>query len=354
MQTLSLDSAVLARRRRHGRRRRAPRTARRARRHRSSPPRTRFPNAPDTRTRSRSIEVKLGGEAMTDAEQVTRWLDELKAGRARAGALVGSHLAYLALTPGGLRRGPRRAHPRRRARAATRPRWQLAQLADNRSCGEVDVAAMERWLKKAVTLDYLAAAQRLIAAVFADGSENRSRAAVRVRARRRRILGSGLSARKATRGSRAGFDVAALQEMEKTLSAGGSQARGNRGDADPHADAETARSIQAGAAAGIQPRRKGRKGVERLGLRRLHDRLPPRVRMEPRRQLPRRAAPRVRRHRQQRKGLHVLQGGIAVQGLRHGRAGQSFARNARSGPTVTRRLVVGDVYEQPDKSSRWR
>ena len=35
---------------------------------------------------------------MSPADQVTRWLDELKAGRARAGALVGSHLTYLALT----------------------------------------------------------------------------------------------------------------------------------------------------------------------------------------------------------------------------------------------------------------
>jgi hypothetical protein len=43
-------------------------------------------------------EIKVGGQPLSEADQITRWQDELKAGRARAGTLVGSHLAYLALT----------------------------------------------------------------------------------------------------------------------------------------------------------------------------------------------------------------------------------------------------------------
>jgi TonB family protein len=114
------------------------------------------------------IEVKLGGKPMSEDEQVNRWLAELKAGRARSGSLVGSHLAYLALTPtdcAAARDALTRADELGHDRAAR----SLADLATNTSCGEIDYAAVERWLKKAVTLDFILAAQRLIALYAPDG-----------------------------------------------------------------------------------------------------------------------------------------------------------------------------------------
>ena len=131
---------------------------------------------------------------MTDAEQVSRWLDELKAGRARAGTLVGSHLAYLALTPSDCN-AARDALMRADELGSDRAARSLADLATNTSCGEVDEAAVERWLKKAVTLDHLAAAQRLIALYAPDGRRPDPVAAIRVRARGRGLLGKRLSQR---------------------------------------------------------------------------------------------------------------------------------------------------------------
>jgi TonB family protein len=160
-------------------------------------------------------EVKLGGEPMSAAEQVTRWQDELKAGRARAGVLVGSNLSYLALSAADCT-AAREALTRADELGNDQASWQLAQLADNRSCGEADVAAKERWLKKAVTLDYLAAAQRLI--------EMYSPAGLRTDPTQRylyaRVAGGYWEAvygKEGNPGARAGFDSAALQEMEKTL-----------------------------------------------------------------------------------------------------------------------------------------
>src|SRR5690606_28711557 len=45
----------------------------------------------------------------------------------------------------------------------------LADLATNITCGDVDYAEVERWLKKAATLDYLPAAQRLVLLYAPDG-----------------------------------------------------------------------------------------------------------------------------------------------------------------------------------------
>jgi TonB family protein len=160
-------------------------------------------------------EVRLGGEPMTSEEQVTRWQGELKAGRARAGTLVGSNLSYLALTPADCavaREALSRADELGNDQAA----WQLAQLADNRSCGEADVDAKERWLKKAVTLDYLVAAQRLIEFYSATGL----RTDPVQKYRYARVAGGYWEAvygKEGNPGSRAGFDAAALQEMEKSL-----------------------------------------------------------------------------------------------------------------------------------------
>ena len=160
-------------------------------------------------------EVKLGGDPLNSAEQIARWQDEFKAGRARAGDLVGSHLSYLALTPGDCAVA-REALFRSDELGNDQASWQLAQLAENTSCGEIDDDARERWLKKAVTLDYLVGGPTLHRVLFADGPEQRSLAAVSLRACGRGLLGSGVSQR-AKIGGRAGFDTAALQEMEKTL-----------------------------------------------------------------------------------------------------------------------------------------
>ena len=161
------------------------------------------------------IELKLGGKPMSEAEQTTRWLDELKAGRARAGALVGSHLAYLALTPAdcdAARTALLRADELGHDRAAR----SLADLATNTSCGEVDYATVERWLKKAVTLDYLAAAQRLIALYSPDG-QRADPVQQYVYARVAAGYWEVVYPNDAKPTGSMGFDLTALQDMEKAL-----------------------------------------------------------------------------------------------------------------------------------------
>jgi TonB family protein len=114
------------------------------------------------------LEVKLGGKPITAEQQLTRWLDELKAGRARAGVLAGSQIAYVAVTRSDCvdaRNALLKADELGHDRAARG----LADLATNITCGDVDYAEVERWLKKAVTLDYLPAAQRLIVLYAPDG-----------------------------------------------------------------------------------------------------------------------------------------------------------------------------------------
>jgi TonB family protein len=161
-------------------------------------------------------EVKVGGQPMTDTEQIERWQDELKAGRARAGTLVGSHLAYLALTASDCT-AARDALTRADELGNDQASWKLAQLAENTSCGEIDIAAVERWLKKAVTLDYMVAAQRLIALYSPTGA--RSDPTERyVYARVAGGYWEAIHPNDTGTSTRAGFDTAALQEMEKTLS----------------------------------------------------------------------------------------------------------------------------------------
>jgi len=154
---------------------------------------------------------------MTAADQVTRWLDELKAGRARAGALVGSQQSYLALTASDCA-AARDALTRADELGSDQAPWQLAQLGENRSCGEPDLAAMERWLKKAVTLDYLPAAQKLIQLYSPTGSKTDA-VQQYVYARVAGGYWEAVYGKQGNPGSRAGFDAATLQEMEKTLSA---------------------------------------------------------------------------------------------------------------------------------------
>src|SRR6188768_394032 len=162
-------------------------------------------------------EVKVGGQPLSEADQITRWQDELKAGRARAGTLVGSHLAYLALTPADCD-AARETLTRADELGSDQAAWKLAQLADNASCGEADVAALERWLKEAVTLDYLLAAQRLISLYSPTGA--RSDPVQRyVYARMAAGYWQAVYPNDTSDISRTGFDAAALQEMEKELSA---------------------------------------------------------------------------------------------------------------------------------------
>jgi TonB family protein len=161
-------------------------------------------------------EVRLGGQPLSAADQVTRWQDELKAGRARAGTLVGSHLAYLALTPADCataRAALERAHELGHDQAP----WKLAQLAENSSCGETDVAAAERWLKKATTLDYVIAAQRLIAFYGPNGlrpDPGQQYLYARVAAG----YGEAIFPNDSETGTRAGFDRTTLAAMEAAMS----------------------------------------------------------------------------------------------------------------------------------------
>jgi TonB family protein len=162
-------------------------------------------------------EIKVGGQPLSEADQITRWQDELKAGRARAGTLVGSHFAYLALTESDCA-AARDALSRADELGSDQAAWKLAQLAENRSCGETDVAALERWLKKAVTLDYLVAVQRLMSLYSPTGS----RTDPVQRYVYARVAGGYWEAvypNDPSGSSRGGFDATALQEMEKELSA---------------------------------------------------------------------------------------------------------------------------------------
>jgi TonB family protein len=161
-------------------------------------------------------EVKVGGQPLSEADQITRWQDELKAGRARAGTLVGSHLAYLALTPADCE-AARDTLTRADELGSDQAAWKLAQLADNSSCGESDVVALERWLKKAVTLDYLIAAQRLIA-LYSPAGAHPDPVQRYVYARVAAGYWQAVYPKDATDTSRTGFDAASLQEMEKDLS----------------------------------------------------------------------------------------------------------------------------------------
>lgn len=162
-------------------------------------------------------EVKVGGKPLSEAEQITRWLDELKAGRARAGALVGSHYAYLALTAADCANA-RDALVRADELGNDQAPWKLAELAENKSCGEIDVAALERWLKKSVTLDYLIAAQNLID-LYSPGGARSDPVQRYVYARVASGYLDAVQPDNTNAGARTGFDATALQEMEKGLTA---------------------------------------------------------------------------------------------------------------------------------------
>jgi TonB family protein len=157
-------------------------------------------------------EIKVGGKTLTEDQQVARWQDELKAGRARAGAMLGAYSSYRALIPADCavaRDALLKADELGNDQAA----FLLAQLAANPTCGDVDRVALERWLKKSVTLDYAGAATDLMS-FYAEG-DNPDRVQQYTYAR---VAAGYFESNKLTQ-PRPGFDAAALAELEKNLSA---------------------------------------------------------------------------------------------------------------------------------------
>jgi TonB family protein len=162
-------------------------------------------------------EIRVGGQVLSEEQQVLRWQDELKAGRARAGALVGSYLAYRALTPGDCAVA-RDALLKADELGSDQAPWALAALAENKSCGTADRAQIERWLKKSVLLDNLVAAQRLIEFYTpGDGAGDPLQRYVYARVAAGYV--EAVSENQASTQPRPGYDTATLLEMEKSLSA---------------------------------------------------------------------------------------------------------------------------------------
>ena len=162
-------------------------------------------------------EIRIGGEPITEEQQVVRWQQELAAGRARAGTLVGSYLAYRALTPADCAVA-REALLKADELGSDQAPWALAALSQNQSCGAPDRAQIERWLKKSVTLDNLAATLRLID-FYAPADDSGDRVQRYTYARVAGGYAEAVSANAASTQARPGYDAAALLAMEKDLSA---------------------------------------------------------------------------------------------------------------------------------------
>ena len=158
-------------------------------------------------------EIRFGGKTYTEDEQLARWQAELAAGRARAGVLVGAYTSYRALTQSDCDVA-RAALTKADELGSDQAPWQLAQLAGNSTCGPIDRAQLERWLKKAVTLDYPRAALDLIVH-YRVGTEPNAKVQQYVYAR---VAAGYWEANKLT-APRDGFDAPALLEMEKNISA---------------------------------------------------------------------------------------------------------------------------------------
>ena len=161
-------------------------------------------------------EVRIGGKSISEDEQVARWQGELAAGRARAGALVGSYLAYRALTPSDCVRA-RDLLVKADELGSDQASWVLAELAQNTSCGPPDRQQIERWLKKSVSLDYFAALLRLIT-FYSPGDSNGDPVQRYIYARVAGGYAEAVSDNNASTQPRPGYDAAALLDMEKGLS----------------------------------------------------------------------------------------------------------------------------------------
>ena len=158
-------------------------------------------------------EIRLGGQALSEQQQVDRWQAELSAGRARAGTLAGAYFSYRALTPTDCD-AARDALVKADELGSDQAPWLLAQLAANDTCGPADRAARERWLKTSVPLDYPSAAISLIRFY---GSSDAPADQLQRYVYARVAAGYWESIKSAA--PRDGFDATALQEMEKALSA---------------------------------------------------------------------------------------------------------------------------------------
>lgn len=157
-------------------------------------------------------EIRLGGQVYTEDQQVDRWRAELKAGRARAGSLLAAYLAYRALTLSDCAVA-KDAASKADALGSDQAPFLMAQLSSNPTCGDVDRAELERWLKKTVLLDYPGAATDLMQ-FYSDG--NRPDPVQQyVYAR---VAAGYWEANKLTQ-PRTGFDAGALAGMESMISA---------------------------------------------------------------------------------------------------------------------------------------
>lgn len=156
-------------------------------------------------------EIKLGGDVLNEDEQLTRWQAELGAGRARAGTMLGAYHSYRALTPSDCE-AAREPLIKAEQLGSDQAPWQLAKLTGNITCGPVNRAERERWLKQAVVLDYPGAVLELI-----NLNADTTNAAERLN----RYLYARVAAgywESTQVPARAPFDAQSLQEMEKALS----------------------------------------------------------------------------------------------------------------------------------------
>ena len=156
-------------------------------------------------------EVRIGGAALDETQQIDRWQAELAAGRARAGTLVGAFLAYRALTPADCDVA-RAALTKADELGSDQAPLQLAALSVNPQCGPGDRAVTERWLKKAVPLDYPRAAQDLVK-LYGDSAVPEDKMQKYLYAR---VAAGYWDATKAPQ-PRDGFDAQALADLEKAL-----------------------------------------------------------------------------------------------------------------------------------------
>jgi TonB family protein len=173
-------------------------------------------------------EIKIGGAVLTEDQQVARWQAELNAGRARAGVLAGAYRTYRALTPTDCSFA-RTTLIRADELGADQAPWVLSKLAATDSCGQIDRAQRELWLKKAVTLDDPRALLELIN-LYRESPE----AADRVPQYLYGLVAAGYWDATKSAGAREGFDAMALEELAKALSA----------DDRSRAEAESARILQ--------------------------------------------------------------------------------------------------------------
>jgi len=158
-------------------------------------------------------EIRLGGLPLTEQQQVERWQAELNAGRARAGVMLGAYLAYRALTPSDCE-AARAALTKADELGSDQAPGLLAQLSANTTCGPVDTVAVSTWLRKAVPLDYPFAAVELIR-LHGEGTTAEDKMQQYLYAR----VASGYWEAKLPNDPRPGFDAAALAEMEKNVPA---------------------------------------------------------------------------------------------------------------------------------------